>query len=102
MGDEPRKNADDLREAVKLAVARGSGIAAISRFALDLELDVGTLAILDVPRWRLNRTISRPSDSWRCVAISASSSRSSAAYGSSPFQPSTAYSGKVDSITQIR
>jgi len=45
-------------EAVKLTVAGGAGIAAISRFALDLELDAGTLAVLDVPRWRLTRTIS--------------------------------------------
>jgi predicted ATPase/DNA-binding transcriptional LysR family regulator len=45
-------------EAVKLAVASGAGIAAISRFALDAELEAGTLAILDVPRWRLGRTIS--------------------------------------------
>jgi DNA-binding transcriptional LysR family regulator len=45
-------------EAVKLAVAAGAGIAAISRFALDLELETGTLAVLDVPRWRLDRTIS--------------------------------------------
>lgn len=44
-------------EAVKLAVAGGSGIAAISRFALALELKAGTLAVLDVPRWRLSRTI---------------------------------------------
>jgi DNA-binding transcriptional LysR family regulator len=45
-------------EAVKLAVARGAGIAAISRLALDLELEAGRLVILDVPRWRLVRTIS--------------------------------------------
>jgi DNA-binding transcriptional LysR family regulator len=45
-------------EAVKLAVASGAGIAAISRFALDLELETGTLAVLEVPRWRLDRTIS--------------------------------------------
>jgi predicted ATPase/DNA-binding transcriptional LysR family regulator len=45
-------------EAVKLAVASGAGIAAISRFALDLELEAGTLAVLDVQRWRLARTIS--------------------------------------------
>src|SRR5919198_3889516 len=44
-------------EAVKLAVARGAGIAAISRFALGLELEIGALAVLDVPRWRLNRTV---------------------------------------------
>jgi LysR family transcriptional regulator, transcriptional activator of the cysJI operon len=44
-------------EAVKLTVASGAGIAAISRFALDLELEVGTLVVLDVPRWRLDRTI---------------------------------------------
>src|SRR6266508_189471 len=45
-------------EAVKRAVARGAGITAISRFALDLELHAGALAILDVPRWRVSRTIS--------------------------------------------
>jgi DNA-binding transcriptional LysR family regulator len=44
-------------EAVKLAVASGAGIAAISRFALELELRSGTLAVLDVPRWRVARTI---------------------------------------------
>jgi DNA-binding transcriptional LysR family regulator len=44
-------------EAVKAAVAGGAGIAAISRFALDHELESGSLAILDVPRWRLDRTI---------------------------------------------
>jgi DNA-binding transcriptional LysR family regulator len=44
-------------ESVKLAVASGAGIAAISRFALSSELETGTLAILDVPRWRLERTI---------------------------------------------
>jgi DNA-binding transcriptional LysR family regulator len=44
-------------EAVKLAVASGAGIAAISRFALDLELQSETLVVLDVPRWRLTRTI---------------------------------------------
>jgi predicted ATPase/DNA-binding transcriptional LysR family regulator len=45
-------------EAVKLAVGQGPGIAAISRLALDVELRAGTLAALDVPRWRLTRTIS--------------------------------------------
>jgi DNA-binding transcriptional LysR family regulator/predicted ATPase len=45
-------------ESVKLAVAAGAGIAAISRYALGLELDTGTVAVLDVPRWRLSRTIS--------------------------------------------
>ena len=51
-------------EAVKLAVAKGIGIAAISRLALDLELEAGRIVILDVPRWRLQRTISvvRPRD----------------------------------------
>jgi LysR family transcriptional regulator, transcriptional activator of the cysJI operon len=44
-------------EAVKLTVASGAGVAAISRFALDLELEAGTLVVLDVPRWRLDRTI---------------------------------------------
>lgn len=45
-------------EAVKLAVAKGAGIAAISRLALELELETGRLVVLDVPRWRLTRTIS--------------------------------------------
>lgn len=45
-------------EAVKRTVARGAGIAAISRFALDLELSSGALAVLDVPRWRVRRLIS--------------------------------------------
>ena len=44
-------------EAVKLAVASGGGIATISRFALTLELESRTLVVLDVPRWRLTRTI---------------------------------------------
>ncbi|HEY6055604.1 MAG TPA: LysR family transcriptional regulator [Gaiellaceae bacterium] len=44
-------------EAVKLAVAAGTGIAAVSRLALDLELRTGAVAVLDVPRWRLRRTI---------------------------------------------
>jgi DNA-binding transcriptional LysR family regulator len=45
-------------EAIKLAVARGAGIAAISRFALDLELRTGAVVILDVPRWRVRRQLS--------------------------------------------
>jgi LysR family transcriptional regulator, transcriptional activator of the cysJI operon len=44
-------------EAVKLAVARGGGIAAISRLALGVEVDSGAVAILDVPRWNVSRTI---------------------------------------------
>jgi DNA-binding transcriptional LysR family regulator len=45
-------------EAVKLAAAKGAGVAAISRLALELELETGRLVVLDVPRWRLSRTIS--------------------------------------------
>lgn len=44
-------------EAVKLTVSSGAGIAAISRFALELELEARTLVVLDVPRWRVARTI---------------------------------------------
>jgi DNA-binding transcriptional LysR family regulator/predicted ATPase len=44
-------------EAVKRVVSRGGGVAAISRRAVDVELEAGTLAVLDVPRWRLVRTI---------------------------------------------
>ena len=45
-------------EAVKGAVAAGAGVAAISRYAVSAELELGTLALLDAPRWRLRRTIS--------------------------------------------
>lgn len=45
-------------EAVKVAAASGAGIAAISRLAVDLELETGRLVVLEVPRWRLSRTIS--------------------------------------------
>jgi DNA-binding transcriptional LysR family regulator len=45
-------------EAVKVAVVAGGGIAAISRFAIEHELASGALAVLDVPRWRVRRTIS--------------------------------------------
>jgi DNA-binding transcriptional LysR family regulator len=45
-------------EAVKRAVARGAGISAISRLAIETEVEDGRLAVLDVPRWRLTRTIS--------------------------------------------
>ena|SRR5436190_3338456 len=45
-------------EAVKLAVSSGAGIAPISRVAVERELAAGSLVELDVPRWRLRRTIS--------------------------------------------
>jgi DNA-binding transcriptional LysR family regulator/predicted ATPase len=44
-------------EAVKRAVAKGGGIAAVSRLALDVEIEAGALVVLDVPRWRLTRTL---------------------------------------------
>jgi molybdate transport repressor ModE-like protein len=45
-------------EAVKRAVAGGAGVAAISRRAIGFEVAAGALAVLDVPRWRMTRTIS--------------------------------------------
>jgi DNA-binding transcriptional LysR family regulator len=39
-------------EAVKRAVSRGAGVTAISRMAIDTELQAGILAVLDVPAWR--------------------------------------------------
>lgn len=42
-------------EQIKLAVAGGAGVAAISRIALDVELKAGTVAILDAPWWRASR-----------------------------------------------
>ena len=55
---EPRTLELPSWEAVKRAVASGAGIAAISTLAIELELEAGTLVVLDVPRWRLRRTIS--------------------------------------------
>lgn len=45
-------------EAIKLAVKRGYGIAACSRFAVDEELRVGALAVLPVRGWNVRKTIS--------------------------------------------
>jgi len=42
-------------ESVKLAVASGAGVAAISRIAIDVELKAETLVILDAPWWRASR-----------------------------------------------
>ena len=42
-------------ESVKLAVSGGAGVAAISRIAIEVELQAGTLAILDAPWWRATR-----------------------------------------------
>jgi DNA-binding transcriptional LysR family regulator len=39
-------------EAAKRAAARGAGVTAISRMALDTELRAGILAVLNVPAWR--------------------------------------------------
>jgi molybdate transport repressor ModE-like protein len=59
LGIVPRKQlALPSWEAVKLACAAGAGIAACSRLAIDIELKAGTLAVLDVPRWNVRRTIS--------------------------------------------
>ncbi len=51
-------------EAVKLAVARGDGVAGFSRFAVDAELRRGSLALLGLRGWNVRRTISivRPRD----------------------------------------
>jgi DNA-binding transcriptional LysR family regulator len=45
-------------EAVKLAVARGDGVAACSEFTVERELRSGSLAILRLRGWKLRRTIS--------------------------------------------
>ena len=45
-------------EAVKLAVARGDGVAGFSRFAVDAELRRGSLALLRLRGWNVRRTIS--------------------------------------------
>lgn len=45
-------------EAIKLIVARGAGVAAISSLALDQELRIGALAVLSVPGWHVVRQLS--------------------------------------------
>ncbi len=45
-------------EAVKLAVARGHGVAGCSRFAVEGELHAGSLALVRLHGWNVHRTIS--------------------------------------------
>jgi len=45
-------------EGVKLAVAQGAGVAAISRIAIDLELASGTLVIVPLRDWKVRRHLS--------------------------------------------
>ena len=45
-------------EAIKLAVKRGDGIAACSRFAIAEELRAGSLGIVPVPRWNVRKMMS--------------------------------------------
>jgi DNA-binding transcriptional LysR family regulator len=45
-------------EAVKLAVARGDGVAGCSRFSVEGELRAGSLAIIRLRGWKVRRTIS--------------------------------------------
>jgi len=45
-------------EGVKLAVARGDGVAGFSRLSVDAELRRGSLALLRLGGWKVRRTIS--------------------------------------------
>jgi DNA-binding transcriptional LysR family regulator len=45
-------------EAVKLAVAKGAGVSGISVYAVGTELAAGTLAIVNIPGWRVRRHFS--------------------------------------------
>lgn len=45
-------------EAVKLAVAKGAGVAVISRYAVIAELAAGSLAIVHLPGWKVRRHFS--------------------------------------------
>jgi DNA-binding transcriptional LysR family regulator len=45
-------------EAIKLAVSRGYGIAAFSRLAVTDELDAGTLVLIPLRLWKVQRTFS--------------------------------------------
>lgn len=45
-------------EAVKLAVARGDGVAGCSQFTVERELRAGTLVVVRLRGWKVRRTIS--------------------------------------------
>ena len=45
-------------EAIKLVVADGGAVAAVSRMAIDVEQAAGTLVRLEVKGWRFGRPIS--------------------------------------------
>lgn len=45
-------------EGVKLTVAEGLGVTAISRHAVDVELAAGTLALVRLPGWKVRRHLS--------------------------------------------
>jgi DNA-binding transcriptional LysR family regulator len=56
IGLEPtRRLALPSWELVKLTVACGAGIAAVSRFGIELEIATGRLAVLSVPDWHVVR-----------------------------------------------
>src|SRR6185369_16126480 len=44
--------------AVKMAVARGDGLAGLSEFTIAHELRAGTLAVVRLRGWKVRRTIS--------------------------------------------
>ncbi len=57
-GIAPRRLELPSWEAVKLAVARGDGVAGCSRFSVADELRNGALALIRLPWWNVRRTIS--------------------------------------------
>jgi len=44
-------------ESVKLAVARGHGVAGCSHFTVAAELRAGTLCVIQLPGWKVRRMI---------------------------------------------
>ena len=98
-------------EAVKLACASGAGIAAISRFALDEAAENGRLAILDVPRWRLARTVSLvtardvpltpTAERFRGLLREAFRPRAEAPPNSNLPAPATPLIGREDEMTEV-
>jgi LysR family transcriptional regulator, transcriptional activator of the cysJI operon len=59
LGIAPRRRLElPSWEAIKLAVRRGHGIAACSRFAVEEELRTGSLAAIPVRRWNVRKTMS--------------------------------------------
>jgi DNA-binding transcriptional LysR family regulator len=59
LGITPRRRLElPSWEAIKMAVRHGYGIAGCSRFAVEEEVQAGSLVVVPVPHWRVRKTMS--------------------------------------------